>query len=323
MSGHILAADIGGTKTLMALATPAGLILHEHRYANADWPGVEALCRHFLDTTRAAGLPVPTDLSLAVAGPVWGRSVRMTNLGWHMDVDSLAATLGMTKAFLQNDLAATALAMPALTRTQHWVTLKGGIINTRAAVAVISLGTGLGEALLVPEPGAGHRVMASEGGHKAFAPFDADSARLVASTLQQGHRLSRESWISGLGLPRLHAALHGNTSTLSPRQLLDDALARPAGDSAATVIFLCRALMAEAGDLALQYCADGGVILAGGLGIALAPWLGRPDVLAEFSAKTQYNDWLEGLPVALCTHPEAALLGAIGANQNAALTPTL
>ena len=313
MNGHILAADIGGTKTLMALATPGGHILHEHRYANGDWPGVEPLCRHFLDAARAVGLPSPATLSLAVAGPVRGRCVRMTNLGWQIDIDALATTLGMTEAILQNDLAATARAMPDLVGTPHFSALQGEAINTRAPVAVISLGTGLGEALLVPEPGAGHRVIASEGGHKAFAPFDADSARRVASALQQGERLSRESWISGLGLPRLHEALHGKITPLTTRQLLDDALAQPTGESATTVMFLCKALLAEAGDLALQYCAGGGVILTGGLGIALAPWLGRPDVLARFSDKAQYNDWLERLPVAVCTHPEAALLGAVGA----------
>lgn len=323
MNGHILAADIGGTKTLMALATPVGQILHEHRYANGDWPEAEPMCRHFLASTGHAGLPFPSVLSLAVAGPVRGRAVRMTNLNWLIDIDALAESLGLTHAILQNDLAATARAMPALVNSPHMRRLQGGAVDIAAPVAVLSLGTGLGEALLIPDTTSGHRVIASEGGHKAFAPFDADSARRVAIALQQGERLSRESWISGLGLPRLHAALHGKATPLTPPQLLDDALATPTSESATTVVFLCKALLAEAGDLALQYCADGGVILAGGLGIALAPWLGRPDVLAQFSDKTRYTDWLEGLPVALCTHPEAALLGAIRANQNVALTPTL
>jgi glucokinase len=312
MTIRLIAADIGGTKTLLTAVASDGRHGPARRYENHCWPDFESVLADFLAGLSPEGgqRVSPLVLSLSVAGPVTDGQCHMTNLDWHLDAVSLAAISGIPTVVMQNDLAATARALPSLARSGALQPLNGLDADLSQPVAVLSLGTGLGEALLLPEGGS-HRVVSSEGGHKAFAPFDVRSAAMLHAALSRGQQISREHWISGSGLPALHAGLHPGATTRTPESLVEAALAAPSGIESDTLEFLANALLAEAGDVALQYWSSGGVVIAGGLAQAIAPWLRRPEVLDRFSGKTQYRDWLSSRAITLCTSTEAALQGAI------------
>ena len=315
----ILAGDVGGTKTSIALyRREAGSLLRDRvaTYRSPDHPGLGAILRDFMkegaDVERAC---------IGVAGPVVGGRCRLTNLDWEVDVASLREILGVRETYLINDLQATASAVPFL-EGSSLAMIHEGQADPRGNVAVLSAGTGLGEGFLIGSE-AGYIPIASEGGHVDFAPRNDREMRLHAFLLERHGRVSVERVLSGPGLHDIFRFLRekegvdeepGVVREISgeepQRDIARCGLAAEKGACAEALRIFCSLYGAEAGNLALQYLATGGVYLGGGIAPAILPALRRREFPSAFLDKGRMGAVLSGVPVFVILDPGAPLLGA-------------
>jgi glucokinase len=318
----LLAGDIGGTKTVLAVITQeAGprAALVQQEFPSPAYPHLEAIVQEFLARVQ---MPVQAAV-FAVAGPVVRGRAKVTNLPWSVDAASLQQLLQVPVVHLLNDLVATVQAVPLLQPDELHV-LNPGRPEPHGTVAVIAPGTGLGEAFSIWN-GTQYLPCASEGGHADFAPGDALQLGLLSFLHPRFGHVSVERVCSGSGLPNLYDYLlaSGTTPEL-PEVAAKLAAARDrtpvivaAGLDAAAPSPLCRAtvdlffeiLAAEAGNLALKVMATGGVYLAGGMPVRMLAALDRARFMAEFGGKGRMGDLLAQIPVQVVLR-QVALLGA-------------
>ena len=301
-----LIGDIGGTNARFALVEATGgfgepgvLPTREHR-------GLAAAIRAWLD-----GRPVPPQLRLAVAGPVRGGCVQLTNLGTRECEHELRAALGAESVTLVNDFAAVALALDHLQADDLWP-IGGGAGDPRAPIGLLGPGTGLGVAGLAGPPGA-RQLVSSEGGHVSLAAQDEREARLIELLRERFGHVSAERVLSGPGLGHLHQALarlHGTTvPTLEPATITERALAGSDALCVQTLDQFCRFLGSFAGDLALTFGARGGICIAGGIVPRMTDYLAASEFRTRFEAKGRFREWLQDIPCRVITHPWPALVG--------------
>lgn len=297
-----LLADIGGTHTRIALADPGQAPGQVRRYRNSALRGPVSGLQHFID--HVAPVPRPRVLAVAVAGPVHGGRVRLTNRGWLLEEQALARALGLDAVHLVNDFHALARALPLLSQSAVRP-LAAGAPDPRAPRAVLGPGTGLGVAGVMPCAGS-WGVIAGEGGHVTLAPGDAAESELIDRLRGQLGHVSAEAVLSGAGLCRLHAALHGERPD-APEAISE---AYQAGDprAAETLARFFSLLGGFAGNLALTLGARGGVYLAGGMLPALWAPLRGSAFLERLRAKGRFRDYLQAIPVLLIRDPEMATL---------------
>jgi len=306
MNTLLLGGDIGGTKTLLALASVGGAaiaILHEQRYASCEHEGLAPLLDDFL-----AGGPIPAAACFGVAGPTDGQTADLTYLPWRLSASALERRFGIRHVGLVNDFAAAAHGLP-LVAPQHVVPLQAGQPLARAPRVILGAGTGLGVAGMVWN-GERSQVIPGEGGHMGFSPQTPEQLKLAEALLAQTGRVSVEDVVSGPGLVRIHRFLGGRAD--SPAGVgaaaLDgsDPLARRA------LGLWLEAYGAFAGDLALQWLAQGGVYLAGGMAAKLLPdGAGAAPFVAAFNAKREHRPLAEAMPIHLVTEERLGLLGAL------------
>jgi glucokinase len=307
----VLAADVGGTKTVLALAPlePGAPPSAERRVPSADWPDFESLAADFL---ASAGHPALAAAAIAAAGPVEEGAVALTNLPWRLETARLARALGTPRVALLNDLAAAALGMLELPESA-FVRLQGDALRREGTVAVIAAGTGLGEATLVFDADSA-RALPSEGGHAAFAPRDARESALRDRLAGPDGHVPVEAVVSGPGLVRIHEFLraqHPGAPALRDPAAVAQAAQRGDPLAAEALALFLSCYGAEAGDLALRCVAHGGVWLGGGIAPKLLPALRGGGFLEAFRAKGRFRAWLSQLPVAVCTAEDAPLRGAL------------
>jgi len=319
---RVLVADVGGTKTTIGVVTGPPWDLagaHPVRAENSRHDSLEALVAWAL---ADSGDPDVDVACVAVAGPVIGREVSMTNLDWVVRADAIERATGARHARLLNDLEATALGGLVVPAERKRVLQVGSPPPGGGHVVAIAPGTGLGEAILCWD-GSTHYPVASEGGHVDFAPRgDVQTDLLAWLGARHGH-VSYERILSGPGLVALYEfLLETGASPESP--VLRDALAGP--EPAATISRaalaesdpLCvaaldlfvRILGAKAGNLALEAVAFGGVLVAGGIPYHIAPALTDGRFLDAFLDKGRHRSLLARMPVSLVLDPDAAWLGA-------------
>jgi glucokinase len=313
----ILAGDIGGTKTLLALCEvregPRVNIAYERRFENAAHGGFEEVLAHFLGEAEAqhgASLRIRR-VGLSVAGPVECGRCRLTNLDWEVDGAGLAARFGFGVAAVLNDFAATATGIEALP-FDDLVTLQAGEPVAGAPRVVLGAGTGLGVAHLFWD-GSAYRVVPGEGGHAGFAPASEEQAALWESIHREKGRVEIEDVLSGSGLERIHAffAEGGGASRLAARAP-DIAAGAQAGDysSQRALDLFVAAYGAVAGDLALAVLSRGGVYVAGGIAPKILARLKAGGFLAAFNAKGRFSEVARLMPVHVVTNERLPLLGA-------------
>jgi len=318
----LIAGDIGGTKTDLAIYSPESgphAPLAQATVHSADYPSLQAMVREFLTKVN-----MTVDVaSFDVAGPVINGHVRTTNLPWVLDEDTLAHELNLKAAHLMNDLEAVASAVPAL-RAEDIITITKGEAVANGPIAIIAPGTGLGESFVTWE-GTEYVAHGSEGGHSDFAPTDARQIRLLQYLLPRFGHVGVERVCSGIGVPNLYEFLR-DEEHLSERpesaQLIASAKdhtkaiveaaldpQHPSELCLATVDLLVSILASEAGNLALKVLATGGVYLAGGIALHLVKFLQEPKFVQTFTRKGRFKDFMERLPIHVIT-TRAALLGA-------------
>jgi glucokinase len=319
----LLAGDIGGTKTDLAILSPeAGLRapLVEATFPSGDYPGLEALAREFLTqvdfkVNRAC---------FGVAGPVVNGRATITNLPWIMTETQLAKALNVDSVFLLNDLAAIANAIPALDSSDLY-TLNEGKADQTGALAVVAPGTGLGEAYLTWD-GTRYNAYASEGGHSDFAPANPCQMELLAYLQDRIGHVSYELVCSGKGLPNIYNFLKDRSYAPEPAWLAAELAQakdktpviaqaalnqnQPVELCVATLDIFVSILGAEAGNMALTVMASGGVYLGGGIPPRILSVLEQEQFMAAFRNKGRFSELLRSIPVHVILNPKAALLGA-------------
>ncbi|MBN1261961.1 MAG: glucokinase [Anaerolineae bacterium] len=319
----LLAGDIGGTKTNLAIYDPEQGIrepLFAETFPSGNFPTLEALVRKFLESVDA---PI-TRVCFGVAGPVVGGRATITNLPWVLDEHGLRRALGVEAVFLINDLTSIAYAVPFLEQSD-FRSLNEGRPVPGGAIAVIAPGTGLGEAFLT-WGGAHYLAHPSEGGHADFAPVGDTQIEMLTYLKDKFEHVSYERICSGMGLPNIYAFLR-DTGRYEEPPWLAEALAK-AKDPTPEIVnaaldkerecALCRATLdifvsvlgSEAGNLALKVLSTGGIFLGGGIPPRILAALEHGQFMNAFLRKGRLSHLLAPMPVAVILNSKAPLLGA-------------
>jgi glucokinase len=297
----ILGGDLGGTKTLLALADADGQIIRRQRYASADYADFADLLSDFLAGERGIDAAC-----LGIAGPTDGQTARLTYLPWRLSAVALGRRCGIARIQLINDFAAAAHGLPHVA-PEHLVTVQTGQPDVTAPRLILGAGTGLGVAGLLPENG-GFRVVPGEGGHFGFAPQTTEQGELCRWLLAQQGRATTEDIVSGPGLARIHAYLGGSAAT---PEAVGEAICRGDSDARSALRLWLTCLGAFAGDLALHWLARGGVYLTGGVIARLLPHLDHAPLVTAFRAKREHAELMSAMPLTLVTDEELGLRGAL------------
>lgn len=311
----ILAADVGGSKTLVgryAVTRPRPELIDIRVLRTLDYPGLPAL----LDAAFGVRDPQITCVSLGIAGPIVDGEVVMTNVPWRVRFAEVVEATGVADVRLLNDLEAMAWAVPVLEPSELH-TLQAGTPHAAGNAALIAAGTGLGEAIL-------HRVGArllpvpSEAGHSDFAARTDAELGLVRAIRDEIGRVDVERVVSGIGLVHIATHLHGMERCAVAGVFAErDGVARVSAAAAAGTCPHCVAVMelfvdaygAEAGNLALRAVATAGVYVGGGIAPKILPMLERR-FMQPFLDKAPMTPLLSTMPVHVILNDRAALLGA-------------
>lgn len=317
MSVDLVAIDVGGTHARFARASigadgaitlgePVTLETSDHASLLTAWEEFE----------RLSDGPIPRAASIAIAGPVTGEIVRMTNNSWVLDTGALDEQLGLDAVTVLNDFGAVAHAV-ARAREQDLIHITGPHrpLPESGTVSVIGPGTGLGVAHFHRHAG-GYHVQATEGGHIEFAPLDAIDEWMLVRLRKQHLRVSTERVHSGPGILEIYhaiAALEKRTAEdLDDRAIWELGISRQNSLAEAAVDRFCHSLGSLVGDYALAHGASA-VVLAGGLGLKLRDVLPRSAFGDRFRFKGRYTQMMAGIPVKLIVHPQPGLYGAVAA----------
>ena len=310
-----LVVDIGGTSTRVAHKfSNDSDVKNAEQFVCADYEVVDV----WLVQCCARHKLIVDELVLAVAGPVSGPKVDITNNHWHFDAGSLATTLGAQSYLLINDFTAQALAHcnvffgKKTSTNQDLKCLRKGKEDLATPIIVIGPGTGLGVAALVCV-GSDVKVIEGEGGHVSYSPRTL-AETLVFSTLQKqfGH-VSAERIVSGPGLEAIYKIQTSESKLASEIGAL--ALAGN-GCALAAVNLMLQSLATVAANVTISFGAKAGIVIAGGIVPKLAPLLDSSGFIDRFNDHGRRSSYLEPIPIYLSTNPFAALRGASNAFEN-------
>lgn len=314
---RIAAADIGGTHARFALAEIEGgrvaalrdtvkLRTSEHASLQTAWQ----------EFGRRTGSDLPSELGVAIAAPIGGDVLKLTNNPWVIRPHLMKQRLGVDRFTIVNDFGAVAHAVATLGE-EHFRHICGPDrpLPENGVISIVGPGTGLGVAALLRKNGR-YDVIETEGGHIDFAPLDSLEDQILNQLRQSFRRVSVERIASGRGLWNLYEALsaiEGKPLSVHDEQALWDA-AMAGEDSLANAALdrLCLTLGSVAGDLALAQGAVA-VVIAGGVGQRIADYLPRSGFRDRFIAKGRFERRMDDMPVKLITYPEPGLFGAAAA----------
>jgi glucokinase len=308
----ILLGDIGGTHARFAVADRCGsqqLQLRDRMDLQDPFASFRQALQHYLDSVKLRRLPQA--VVLAVAGPVTGGEVRLTNRNWRISESELL-DCGFAEAHLINDFAALACAADRLgpgDLRDIGPQIPGAPGGT---MTILGPGTGFGVACLVRHRG--YAIpLATEGGHIGFAPDGSREVAVLNALARRFGRVSVERVLSGPGLENLSRALEEiegrPASPLSAADIVAGA-ARGNGHCCTTLSTFCAIFGAVAGDLALAHGASGGVLLAGAIAGKLQPYLREGIFRARFETKGRLTSFVKSIPTRLIVNADATLLGA-------------
>ncbi|WP_454805164.1 bifunctional transcriptional regulator/glucokinase [Paraburkholderia fungorum] len=306
--GPRLLADIGGTNARFALETGPGEITSVQVYPCADYPGVAEVIKKYLKDTRIGRV---NHAAIAIANPVDGDQVRMTNHDWSFSIEATRRTLGFDTLLVVNDFTALAMALPGLTDTQR-VQVGGGARRPNSVIGLLGPGTGMGVSGLIP---ADDRWIAlgSEGGHATFAPADEREDIVLQYARKKWSHVSFERVAAGPGIEVIYRALAGrdkkrvaanvDTIEIVKRALEGEPLA------AESVDVFCGILGTFAGNIAVTLGALGGIYIGGGVVPRLGEFFARSSFRKRFEAKGRFEAYLQNVPTYVITAEYPAFLG--------------
>lgn len=317
----ILAGDIGGTKTRLALFSIQGEKLQpelKKTFPSKQYRGLEPVVEAFL-----AGQQVSISRAcFGIAGPVVDGQVKTLNLPWVVDAAKIEQLCKLDSVALLNDLEAAAYGIFTLGPDELF-TLNEGVSERRGNKVLIAAGTGLGEATLYDD-GRDYHPSASEGGHGDFGPTDETQIDLLRYLMKEFGHVSYERVVSGPAIANIYGFLRDSGRLEEPDWLKQKISAAEdasvvisqeglAGRSAICVQALnlfVSVYGAEAGNLALRGKASGGVYIGGGIAPKILPKLKDGTFMRAFLDKGRYRELLSAMPVRVILNDQAALQGA-------------
>ncbi len=343
----ILAGDIGGTKTNLALfdwTTERVEPVRAQTFYSGDYANLEEVIEEFLtlsdapsveaDATPAEPAPQPDETSkphagltsvdaacFGVAGPVIDNRCQTTNLPWVVSGKELAGRFAIPHVRLLNDLEATAYGLLRLRPDETVVLNAGHPPKAKHCIGLIAAGTGLGEAVLV-WTGAGYQPFASEGGHCDFAPNSDLEIDLLRHLRSQYLHVSYERLLSGPGIHAIYEFVRDtkkNEPTWlaekiragdAPAVIAEAGLAGQAEIAKQTLDIFAGVYGAEAGNLALKVMALDGIYIGGGIAPKLLPKIQDGTFMRAFTNKGRYKRLMSAIPVRVIMNQQTALLGA-------------
>lgn len=317
----ILAGDIGGTNTRLALfeGTPDHLKPFDIEvFPSPQFSGPAEIVRKYLATHKDQKIQ---SAAFGLPGAVVDGRVQTTNLPWIVDSRHLAAELGLETVELINDLFANAHGI-ALLEKPDFAVLNPGTPSPTGNRALISAGTGLGEAGLLPDNGV-FRPFPSEGGHVDFAPTNELQIELLRYLLGRFEHVSYERVLSGPGLHNIYNFLRDTKRAEEPAWLADQiakgdpsaaiaksALANTAAIAVQALDIFVSIYGAEAGNMTMKVVATAGAFIGGGIAPKILPKLTDGTFLRAFCAKGRFRDLLSNVPIRVITNDKTALFGA-------------
>ena len=304
-----LVGDIGGTNARFGLVSPDRKILQWRSYAVEHYPAIGDAVAEYL--ASRGDLPMPRQGAIAIASPITGDRVAMTNHPWSFSIAALKAQLGFDRLEVINDFTALALALPHLGSDDRMAIGEGAQVPG-APLAVLGPGSGLGVSGLVA-CGRGWVALTAEGGHATMAPATNRESAVLDHMRRRFDHVSAERVLSGPGLVNLYNTLAEIDGVLSrgytAAQITD--LGTRGEDSlcAESTTMFCAMLGTMAGNLALTLGARGGVYIGGGIVPRLGRFFADSPFRARFQAKGRFEPYLAAIPTYVVTHPLPAFLG--------------
>ena len=318
----ILAGDVGGTKTYLAVFADESRLrapLAEEKVVSFDYATAADMLAAFLQRH-----PLPIDsVALGVPGAAVDGRIKGTNIPWVVDGRELTAALGVRAAYVLNDLEAIAYGVPLL-EAEDLCVLNAGTPQPHAPIAVVAPGTGLGEGYLTWDDGR-YRAHGSEGGHTDFAPQNELQAGLLRYLWRKYEHVSYERACSGRAIPEIYAYLkesgQGDEPAWLAEQLAHAEDAAPVIINAAldasvdtplckaTLDIFCQVLAAEAGNMACKLLPWSGVFIGGGIPPRILPALQTPRFLQTYTAKGRMSPVVARIPLYVILNTKVGVLG--------------
>lgn len=305
-----LIGDIGGTNARFALVEPDGEIHDIVPLTCRDYPTLVEACEAYLE--RVAPRTLPHHGALAVASPILGDRIKLTNLHWSFSVEDTRARLGLEKLEVVNDFVAAALAVPTL-KPDDVLKIGPGEPVAHAPLWALGPGTGLGASALA---WSGHAwlPLSSEGGHITIAAANDREAEILAVLRGLHSHVSAERVVSGMGLVNLYTAIATLSGQpvdpeITPAVISGRGLDRSCPLCTETLDVFASMLGTVASDLALVLNARGGVYIAGGIVPRLMPWFATSGFRRRFEDKGRFSAYLSTLPTYVITRDLPALVG--------------
>ncbi|MDO5058622.1 MAG: glucokinase [Neisseria sp.] len=305
-----LIADVGGTNARFALETAPQVFEQIDVLPTKDFATIVDAAKEYL---RRAGNPQVNYAAIAIANPITGDWVQMTNHHWAFSIEEARRALGLQRLLLLNDFTAQALAIVQVP-ADELVQIGGGEPLAAMPKAVIGPGTGLGVSGLIPNAQGGYTALAGEGGHVSFSPFDEEEAEVWRFAKEKFGHVSAERFLSGAGLVLIYQALASRESEpqpeLSPADITERALDGSSPLCRRVLDMFCAMLGTEAANLALTLGARGGVYLVGGILPRFTEYFKTSPFRSRFESKGRFNGYLAPIPVYIVLSAYPGISGA-------------
>jgi glucokinase len=310
LASPALVADIGATNARFAVIRPDGTLVGMRVLALEDYPTiVEAIAAYLAEEHPRLR---PARAALAIASPVTGDFVAMTNHPWSFSIDALRRHFAFERLSVINDFAANALAIPLLCEGDRRQ-VGPGRPAANAPIGVIGPGTGLGVSALIP-CGPDATPLQGEGGHVTMPAADARESAVLALMRQRFDHVSAERVLSGPGLVNLYNTLcelaGRRAAPFTAAHITDPRIGQQDPQAQEATAMFCAMLGTVAGNLALTLGARGGVYIAGGIVPKLGAVFDRSRFRERFEAKGRFQPYLSAIPTYVIERPVPALLGA-------------
>lgn len=305
-----LVADIGGTHARFGLILDAhARPTHERVLSGADFPSIVGAIEAYL---AQVGGERPRDAAIAIANPITGDWIKMTNHTWEFSIEHTRRALGFERLLVLNDFTALAMALPHIDRADL-LKIGPGEPIAESPIALIGAGTGLGVSGLIPSK-SGWVPIQGEGGHTTFSPATPREADILRLVWRDHHHVSTERLASGIGFDNLHRAiaqLEGKqVRALTPAEITDRALAGTDALCVEVLETFCGMLGTAAGNLALTLGARGGVYVGGGIVPKLGDFFAQSPFRTRFEDKGRFANYLAAIPTYVILAKDPALIGA-------------
>lgn len=307
-----LLADIGGTYVRFALEVAPGALEHAASLRCADHVDFYATVKEYLSRLPAGLSARIKHAAVAIATPVAGDQVRMTNYHWQFSIEQMRERLQFENLVVVNDFTALAMALPSLLPPQRRQ-VGGGAAVTRSVLGLIGAGSGLGVSGLIPAND-GWVALGTEGGHTSFSPHDERELMILQYAWRSYSHVSFERLVSGPGIELIHRALLERAGRAAESLTAPDITQRALDGNdllcVQAIDAFCAMLGTAAANLAVTQGAFGGIYIGGGIVPKLGAFFDRSGFRKRFEDKGRFADYLKGIPTYVITAQDATLVGA-------------